>query len=221
MAKAPRAGFVKTRLCPAVSREQAASLAACFARDVVQKALSLAHPVLIAYAPAEERETLAALLPPNLLWTPQRGSTLGDRMQSALEDVSALGFSPLVMIGTDSPTLPAAFLQRAVELLADDLSDLVLGPAEDGGFYLIALRGPVSGLLSNVAWSTEQALADTLRNAAARNLRAAQLPAWYDVDTPEDLERLGSELLAKAETRQSAPNTCQWFLSQRPSIGGG
>jgi len=213
MAKAPVPGRVKTRLCPAISEEQAASLAACFARDVVEKVLSLAWPVIVAYAPAEERGLLAALLPSSLLWTPQRGQTLGERMQSALEEAGALGFSPLVMIGTDSPTMPPSLIQKTVETLDTDLADIVLGPAEDGGFYLIAMRYPVVSLFNNVAWSTVAALADTLRNTSSLNLRVAQLPVWYDVDTPEDLERLQNELRANPTARKWAPHTYRWLQS--------
>jgi rSAM/selenodomain-associated transferase 1 len=211
MAKAPRAGTVKTRLSPPLAAEDAASLAACFARDVVANALSLPYPVLVAFVPDDGRAMLTELLPADLLWARQSGDTLGDRMQSALESASALGFSPLVMIGTDSPTLPSSHLERSIEILSADLADLVLGPAEDGGYYLIGIRKPIRGLFNTVAWSTPQALADTLHNAAELSLRVARLPVWYDVDTPADLDRLALDLRSNTAARKCAPRTYGWF----------
>jgi len=211
MVKAPRAGKVKTRLSPPLSPEEAASLAACFARDVVTNALTLRYPVLIAFAPDDGRAILADLLPADLLWARQSGDTLGDRMQSALESASALGFSPLVMIGTDSPTLPPSLLEQSVEILSADVADLVLGPTEDGGYCLIGVHKPISGLFNSVAWSTPQALADTLRNAADLSLRVARLPIWYDVDTPADFDRLALDLRSNSAARKCAPQTYEWL----------
>src|SRR5690242_2611228 len=100
MAKTPRAGQVKTRLCPPLSPEAAASLAACCVRDAVAAALSLNHPVCIAYAPDDGRDALESILPANLHWSPQRGENLGDRMHAAMEDAAKRGFRPLIVIGT-------------------------------------------------------------------------------------------------------------------------
>jgi rSAM/selenodomain-associated transferase 1 len=218
MVKAPRAGQVKTRLCPPLSPEEAAALAACFARDMVRNALSITRHVFIAYTPAAGRETLEALLPSGLLWTPQRGEDLGARMQAALEDVSAQGYGPLALIGTDSPTLPLSILQTAFDRLSAGQADMVIGPADDGGYYLIGLREPAAGLFDHIAWSTAQARAATLRNAAALGLRAALLPPWYDVDTPDDLLRLREELRADAAARERAPCATQWItaMDNRP-----
>ncbi len=217
MAKAPQAGSVKTRLTPWLTAEQAAALAACFVQDTAAAAQKVCRNVLVAYTPLEEKERLASLLPPRLLWTPQRGNTLGERMQSAFEGAAAGGFSPLVMIGTDSPTLPLAFLYEALHTLTEDRADLVLGPTEDGGYCVIGVQRPVPGLLDRVEWSTERTLADTLRNAAAQSLRVAMLPLWYDIDTPEDLERLRAEFSSNPSLRERAPTTFCWLSGQAGS----
>ena len=211
MAKSPQAGRVKTRLLPFLSPDEAAALAACFVQDVVAGALSLTPNVLVAYAPAEGRATLEALLPSDLLWALQEGSDLGARMQSVLEAASRQGFSPLIMLGTDSPTLPQVYLSDAVELLESRKAEVVLGPTDDGGYYLIGLPQPLPGLLANVAWSTPNALTDTLRNAAALGRRTSLLPPWYDVDTPNDFQRLQAEFSVNPAIGKRAPQTYYWI----------
>ncbi len=211
MAKAPRAAQVKTRLCPPLHPEEAASLAAAFLKDAVTRAAGFGLSVLIAYTPADRRAELEEILPSGLLWTPQQGEDLGARMLSAMQAASVQRFSPLVLIGTDSPTIPPSLLASAFELLTADEADMVVGPSKDGGYYLIGLKQPTPGLFDAVAWSTPRALPDTLRNAEALGLHAVQLPQWYDVDTPDDLTRLQAELRSSQAAREYAPFTYQWI----------
>jgi rSAM/selenodomain-associated transferase 1 len=211
MAKAPRPGEVKTRLCPPLTPEQAADLAARFASDAAAKAANTGAAVVIAYAPDEGRALLEPLLPPASAWLPQTGADLGSRMQRAMEDAHTLGYGPLLVIGTDSPTLPPEFLSNAIALLSSDSADAVFGPTEDGGFYLVGSSAPIPGLFNDVAWSTPTALADTLRNAVTLGLAVEMLPAWYDVDTPEDLARLRAELLEDSAMGVIASQTAKWL----------
>lgn len=213
MVKAPRPGHVKTRLCPPLSPEDAASLAACFAQDTAAKAHSVSHSVHIVYSPADGLEELETLLSPGLFWMPQQGEGLGERMLAAMQIASTQGFSPLVMIGTDFPTLPPSRLSSAFELLNTGQADIVLGPAYDGGYYLIGLKRPVPDIFDSVAWSTPHALTDTLNNASSLGLSVVQLPMWYDVDTPDDLWRLIAELNDSQTAREYAPKTFQWLSS--------
>ncbi len=206
MVKAPVPGTVKTRLL--LPPEDAATLAAAFAADVAQNARAVAE-VLIAYAPAEGRALLELLLPTNLQWTSQRGRRLGDRLAGAMADAAALGFGPLLVIGTDSPTLPPSYLTQALTLLSS--SDVVLGPTEDGGFYLLGTHCPLPELFADVEWSTAEVLAQTAENARRHGHSVRFLPPWYDIDTPEDLERLRWEMEAKAEARVRAPATARWL----------
>lgn len=100
---------------------------------------------------------------------------------------------------SDSPTLPVAFLEQAFRALDDPAVDVVLGPCDDGGYYLIGLRAPCPALFRGIVMSTSTVAAETLERARARGLRVACLPSWYDVDTPEDLERLIQELHARPD----------------------
>ncbi len=214
MVKAPRAGFVKTRLAPLLNEESAATLAACFAQDTIWKAQRVAAHVIVAYAPADGRHDLEALLPGGLSWTAQRGQDLGARLATVTAEAAAANLAPLVVIGTDSPTLPAAFITEALRALAANECDIALGPTDDGGYYLVGLRRFVPGLFQNVAWSTSLAYEQTARNAARLNLRTLRLPIWYDIDTPPDLLRLRDELYADGEAQLRAPATRRWMLAQ-------
>ncbi|MCA1573277.1 MAG: TIGR04282 family arsenosugar biosynthesis glycosyltransferase [Acidobacteria bacterium] len=157
MVKAPRPGEVKTRLVPPLSESAAAVLAACFARDTILNAQRAADDVLVAYAPADARSDLKAILPSDLHWFAQAGDNLGQRLDSVAEYAFSLGFSPLVILGADSPTLPTSFIRETVNVLTAGEADVCLGPTEDGGYYLVGLHGPVPGLFQNIDWSTPSA----------------------------------------------------------------
>jgi len=211
MVKAPRAGEVKTRLVPPLSQTEAASLAACLVRDTVLNATRVAGNVLVAYSPADARITLEPILPPGLLWFEQYGANLGERLDSVAKHVFSLGFSPFVILGADSPTLPTDFVRDALSALASAEADISLGPTEDGGYYLVGLHGPARGLFQDIDWSTPSAYEQTAVNAARLNLRLRALPYWYDVDTPTDLRRLCDEMRSTEEAPSRAPNTYRWL----------
>ncbi len=205
MAKAPLAGQVKTRLCPPLSPDEAAGLYRCFLLDKIQqvRALERARPV-VAYAPADSRDIFGRLAPDFSL-LPQQGPDLGARLAGSLEHLLTSGHAGALAIDSDTPTLPVALLQQAVDLLADPGVDVVVGPTEDGGYYLIGLRAPQPELFVEMPWSTRDVLPETTNRARSRGLRLAQLPPWYDVDTPDDLDRLRAELARMDEPR--APHT--------------
>ena len=203
-AKAPRAGAVKTRLSPPLSPAAAARLYRCFLLDVLDgvRALGGITPV-IAYAPRRARGFFAAMQPGTLL-VEQAGADLGARMAGVFERLFARGFPAVVMLGADSPTLPPRYLRAAVRALRSAAVDGVVGPSDDGGYYLIGLRAPCRALFTGIAWSTERALAQTRRQARRAGRRLRVLPAWYDVDTIEDLRRLSADL---RRTRRGATRT--------------
>lgn len=208
MVKAPVPGTVKTRLVPPLTAEAAAALAAALVQDAVRNARPIAE-VLIAYAPSTGKALLETLLPEGLHWTAQRGDNLGERMGAAMADAAAASFSPLVVIGTDSPTLPPACITEAIQTLQADIADVVFGPTDDGGYYLVGARQPQPSLFDGVAWGTEAALTQTAANAARLGLRCHLLPEWHDVDTGEDLARLRRELEDPA-VRERVPATARW-----------
>jgi len=214
MAKAPRAGAVKTRLCPPLRPPEAAELARCFLLDAVDRVGAVAgtRPV-IAYAPLEARGEFESLAPGFALLA-QQGDDLGARQSRLLTEVLALGHEAALVMGTDAPTLPRECLDEAVSLVMAPDVDLVLGPTDDGGYYLVGLRVPCPALFEDIPWSTSAVLSRTLERAQRLGLRVACLPAWFDVDTKADLERLAAEL---AVTPGRHPRHTRDFLARRIS----
>ena len=194
MAKAPAAGRTKTRLCPPLTPEQAADLYAAILQDVLAKVASLPGVApFVAVAPAGAIPYFRQLAP-NFTLLPQAGATLSERLAGALERVSRAGFAQVVAVSSDSPTLPAAYLEAAFTALAEPQHDAVLGPCEDGGYYLIGWHAPRPALIREVRMSTPHVLRDTLAIARRDDIRVAQLPVWYDIDELADLARLQAEL---------------------------
>ncbi len=193
IAKRPAPGQTKTRLTPPLSPEQAAQLYECFLKDTLDVARAVPGVTrLINYAPLDKAEYFAQLAP-DFGRVPQIGESLGERLDNALTHcLIERGFRRAVITDSDSPTLPARYLAQAFECL--EHADVVLGPCADGGYYLIGLKQPQPRLTREVPMSTPNVLRDTLALAAQLNLRAALLPAWYDVDTAEELQRLQVEL---------------------------
>jgi hypothetical protein len=209
MCKAPVAGTVKTRLVPFLSAEQAAAFAACLAHDSVGKAKKICKNIVVAFS--GEKFLLEHILPGSLIWIEQRGADLGERMNDALEFARSKQFSPLVVIGTDSPTLPMEFVAEAFEILRKNQDDVVLGESADGGYYLVGLREPNAEIFRNVEWSSPRTFAGTRRNIEQLNLRLKVLPLWFDVDTPADLLRLQKEFASDANNQEIAVATAIWL----------
>jgi len=183
----PLPGKAKTRLIPTLGPEGAADLARAMLLDTVEVARSVpdARVVLAVAAPLPEELNLSAALPRR----PQGGGDLGQRMERALRLAIEEEAAPAVLIGTDLPGLPASRLEQARQALLS--ADAVLGPAEDGGFYLIGLRrAPGDGLLDNLPWSARNTFAATMARLQERGLKTATIDPWFDLDVPEDLARV-------------------------------
>jgi len=212
MAKAPRAGEVKTRLCPPLSLVDAAELYRRLLLDKIEQVRSLKTASLaIAYTPDEARAFFEEVAPGFVL-VPQRGADLGDRLANSLGELLDTGHRGALAIDSDTPTLPLEFLQQALDLIVTPEIDVVLGPTEDGGYYLIGLRAVHRELFEAMAWSTQQVLPETIRRADAKGLRVACLPPWYDIDTPDDLARLRMTLAA---SDGDVPRHTRKFLLER------
>ena len=196
--QAPINGSSKTRLCPPLTPAEAAQLSRCFIADVASALDSVPAEVdgfgIAVYTPAGEESAFEGLLPQRFGMLLQRGADLGERLQGATEDLLAAGFAGVCLINSDSPTLPAALFERTVTALRAPGDRLVLGPAIDGGYYLIGLKHPHQPLFDGIAWSTNQVLTQTLARAAALRLPVAVLPTWYDVDDVGTLQLLLHEL---------------------------
>ena len=210
VAKRPAPGQTKTRLTPPLTPEQAAQLYTSFLRDTLDliRAVPQVRPIL-AYLPEGEEDYFRALAPDfDLL--PQVGADLGARLDHALTHCLENGFTRAVIMDSDSPTLPATYLAQAFSAL--DTADAVLGPCDDGGYYLIGLIRPAPRLLRDVPMSTPTVLSDTLTRAGELSLSVAQLPMWYDVDTVTELKRLQAELptLAADRARHTRTSMGHW-----------
>ncbi len=210
IAKQPTPGQTKTRLTPSLSAAAAAALYECFLADtldLVRRIPGVDH--LVAYLPAEAQAYFRALAPDFGLVL-QEGVGLGERLDNALTGCLRGGYARAVIMNSDGPTLPPAYLVQAFAALRDG-AEVVLGPSDDGGYYLIGVRQPVPRLLRAVRMSTPTVLADTLALAAQEGLRVALLPTWFDVDEAADLVRLGREL--SGAPPEVAPRT-RAFLAQ-------
>ena len=194
--KAPEPGRTKTRLTPPLTPDQAAGLYSAFLRDTVEMARSLTWDrVTVIYPPSVRAQSaLARLLPEDVHLMPQPGTGLGEALAGAFAGHAAEGFERVVLVGSDNPTLPGSLLDAAADAL--DTHDIVLGPASDGGYYLIGMDKPHPVVFERITWSTSSVYDETLERARESGLSVASLEAWDDVDTYEDLERVRAELEA-------------------------
>jgi uncharacterized protein len=205
MAKAPRAGFCKTRLCPPLQPDQAAALSAAFLRDISENIASAGRRVpitgYVAYAPAGQEalfdKHLAAgtqlLLADGSPLMPPDVQGFGRCLLHAILAMLARGHGSAVVLNSDSPTLPTEVLVRTAVALAAEGDRVVLGPAEDGGYYLLGMKAAHAHLFSDITWSTASVAATTRVRAAELGLELVELPAWYDVDDQAALDRLLDE----------------------------
>ncbi len=203
MAKVPEAGKVKTRLQPFLTPEQSAELAQCLLQDTINKAKTFKNKLIIAYSPLERRDYFDSFHNINLV--AQRGNDLGERMFNAFKFAFENDSDSVVMIGTDSPTFPPEFIEKAFEYL--EQNDAVLGETEDGGFYLIGLRKLDKRIFGNVEWSSAKTCLQTKNNIEKCEFSLAELQIWYDVDELKDLERLREDELLQ----ELAPKTFEWL----------
>jgi rSAM/selenodomain-associated transferase 1 len=190
MAKYPEPGQVKTRLAATLGPQRACALYRAFVLDLAERLRPLPLEVTWAYWPPTAP---FSTLVPGARCRPQEGADLGERMERVMSAALAGGPIPVVVIGADAPHVRLTILTAAVESLRTG-ADLVLGPAADGGYYLIGLRAPKPELFADVAWSTPTVLAETLGRARRLGLRTRVLPETFDIDSPDDLERLSALL---------------------------
>lgn len=211
MAKAPRIGEVKTRLVPPLSPAQAAEIGANFLKDIAENILAAAQlrPIdgYMAYSPAGSETLFRSLLPPGIELLAPRHTGLRAALYDAAEDLFAAGYGAACLVNADSPTLPTAVLAEAADALMPAGDRLVLGPAADGGYYLIGLKQAHRRLFEDIDWSTERVFSQTLERAGELGLETVRLPVWYDVDDVGSLRRLRDELRGAASTGYRAPHT--------------
>ena len=200
MIKTPQAGTSKTRLVPPLAPDEAADLSVCFLRDTAANIVGITSlggaEGIAVYTPLGSEAAFDNLLPETFILLAQRGESFGERLLYATEDLLSAGYESLCLINSDSPTLPSALLKQAVDALARAGDRVILGPSDDGGYYLIGLKHAHRHLFSNVDWSTSRVLAQTIKRAAEIELDIEVLPSWYDVDDGLSLSYLCNELFS-------------------------
>lgn len=192
--KAPVAGSAKTRLVPPLSAQDAADLYRGFLLDTLDLADSLGWECTSVVHPRGDGRLLAVLLAEmRVELLEQRTTGLGDALAYAFEHHLAQGYDTAILIGSDNPTLSARPVQAAWRSLQAG-ADVAIGPTTDGGYYLIGMREPHLGVFSGIEWSTPHVYGQTLERARQLDLQVHSVPEWYDVDEPDDLERLCTEM---------------------------
>ena len=191
VAKRPEPGRTKTRLSPPLTPQLASQLYECFLLDTLEKMRQVkGTQKVIAYVGDLEYFQRIA---PDFQLIQQEGADLGARLDHALTSYLFLGYQRVVIMDSDSPTLPATYLAQSFIGLSDG-ADVVLGPCEDGGYYLIGIKKPAPRLLREVQMSTPTVAAETIALAEEEGLNLVTLPPWYDVDDLASLSRLSKEI---------------------------
>lgn len=206
----PEKGRVKTRLVPPLSAGEALELHKSLLLDTLSLVRGIEeYSLIMAYSPPRRGRLLegiggfAALIP-------QEGNSLGERMRNAFKNAFDMGYSPVILIGTDFPTLPVEYLSEALVVLKRE--DVVLGPSIDGGYYLIGMHELYEEVFEGIPWGSEDVLRQTLEKLIDRNLSFECLGEWYDVDTWEDLLLLREHIKALKKGGLPYPERTYDFL---------
>jgi len=219
MAKAPKAGHVKTRLSPPFDSHQAAALNIAFLRDTIaclkEVEAAAEAAAVISYTPVGEEANFAGIVPDDVPLVPQRGEGFGARLQHTTEDLFAAGFRAVCLIDSDSPTVPRGAYLEAVERLLTYEDCAVLGPSDDGGYYLVGVNASHPRLFEDIAWSTAIVAEQTLQRAQEIDLPMYSLPTWFDVDDRQSLTRLYRELVISDSRREgfAATHTRDYLMT--------
>jgi rSAM/selenodomain-associated transferase 1 len=209
--KAPVKGRVKSRLAAAIGEEAALEIYKDFVITVLETLKAGRYPFRIAVYPREALESVRHWLGRDLDYLPQTGKDLGERMKNALARVFSDGIGRAVIIGSDIPDLPDEMIHEAFRSL--ESKDAVIGPALDGGYYLIGFnaRTFLTGAFDGIPWSTKTVFFDTMQVLERSSWTVHQLPPWRDVDTLEDL----NDLVARNEKNGPDPSAALSALMRR------
>jgi rSAM/selenodomain-associated transferase 1 len=230
MAKAPLAGRSKTRLMPLLRADQAAALSAAFLRDMTENlreagAASAISPY-VAYAPAGQEELFEGILADGTQLIladgspgmPQGVEGFGRCLLHAVQHLLEAGYDSACVLNSDSPTLPTDYLRQAAAYLAQPGDRAVLGPAEDGGYYLLGLKRAHAHIFTGIDWSTGSVAAQTRARAVECGVPLMELPPWYDIDEPASIERLGNDLAGGVGYAAKFTATCLARMRQASAV---
>jgi uncharacterized protein len=211
MTKAPLPGESKTRLVPPLTFEEAAALSQALLLDQLDHLTNFNDAQLfVAFAPQAAAAFFQALVPTRFSCFPQEGEDLGQRMRQAFQNLLTRGFGNILLIGSDLPPIPLQTFTAAYASLGAG-TDVVLGPTEDGGYYLVGMSWLVVDIFEGMHWSRADVLDCTLDKINRAGLSHTLLPLWHDVDTPEDLARLYTKQQASAFLMKNTLSVLQEF----------
>jgi len=211
-ARDPVVGQVKTRLHPFLSEESIFELYTHFLHDSIQKIVRVkSADRFIGVHPADASGFFSRLKDECALEIfSQVGNDLGEKMANAFQARFAEGYERVVIIGSDSPSLPVDYIEQALS----SEKDLTIGPSTDGGYYLIGMSGKLVNVFEDVAWGSDAVLAQTLERVKKSGCSLELLPPWYDVDRPEDLKFLQTHLeLIEQSGQESTGGTGEFLKS--------
>jgi len=213
-AKQPLPGEVKTRLAATTSAEWAAQVAAAFIADSLNRLAAIDARRIVVFAPAGAEAYFTSVRLFGFDTLHQGDGDLGRRLQRFLSGQLGAGASAVVIVGADSPTLPPTFIKQALDILTT--ADVVLGPATDGGYYLIGCARRVPPIFDGIDWGGCTVLAETVARLGREPLRLGLLPPWYDVDTLDDWRVLCGHVAAlrRAGVDPGVPRTEQLCLAE-------
>ncbi|MGH9371061.1 MAG: TIGR04282 family arsenosugar biosynthesis glycosyltransferase [Vicinamibacterales bacterium] len=212
MARAPSSEG-KSRLIRDLGTNDGARLRLALLRDTLESVSALAADKAVLHTPPDREAEIRAVTPFDAIFLAQRGSTLGERMHEGASDLLSSGFDAVVLIGSDLPTLPPAHISAAVDTLSRRGEVLVLGPAEDGGYYLIGLSQSRPEFFEHIPWGTPLVLQRTREAAEAIGIPVEAIPLWYDVDSASDLRRVWH----RADQPDGAARYTRAWLAASPS----
>jgi rSAM/selenodomain-associated transferase 1 len=214
MARAPSSDG-KSRLIRDLGTDDGASLRLALLRDTLDSVSAVEAEKAVLFTPPDREAEIRAVTPFPALFLPQRGSTLGERMREGARDLLTSGFDAVVLIGSDLPTLPAAHVSTALGLLTRAGETVVLGPTEDGGYYLIGLTQSRPEFFEHIPWGTPLVLQRTREAAMAIGIPVETIPLWYDVDSASDLQRVWQSI---AEPDGVGRSTRAWLAAAPPEV---
>lgn len=205
--KVPEEGRVKTRLAASLSPRTVVGLYRCFVADILSTLEKTGHAIFLCHDPPDQSDRIRNWLGDRHPLMAQKGNDLGDRMAEAFRECFSLGIERAALIGTDIPDLPGEFIDRAFAGLDD--RDVVIGPARDGGYYLIGFRADsfAPEVFEGVSWSAPSVLEQTRRILKNLGIGYRMLPEWKDIDTQADLKALAQNPRSKG----NAPNTLAYL----------
>lgn len=215
MAKAPRPGRVKTRLAATLPAAATVECYRALLEDTLALGLALDDTRVAVMAPPEDLDALRPLLPPPVEAVAQQGRGLADALASVFATFTRDRPRRVIAFNSDSPHLPPQLLDAAFDALRSH--DIVTGPTDDGGYYLVGATASHEGLFEPAPMGTGGALASLLARAAARQLSHASVAPWFDVDVAGDLARLADVL---RRDPAAAPRTARWLAAWLAAADG-